>query len=414
EHTRGEQPLTVEYAIEMLNKNSISGMQFEIQLPEGVSLMNSSYGLPDMWLGDRARDHFIDVTELGYNHYQVLISSPTNKNFRNNSGDLVFMHLLVDQYHAAGIYNIDVTNIIFTEADETEHAVADASYPVQYNYMLGDADADMQVIVADYITTALFITNRPTIRFYEDAANVHSANPAINVTDLTGIINIVLGIRPTEILHAPALGNASPAGSMEPEMNVGVKRLDADRWMMSLDLSNGQPMAAFQLDLKLPDGVTYESASVTDRTALLNVLDGTLPDGTVRLVVSAPSIDDIKAGNGEVLNITLKGNPTASGMALFDNITLAERSLNSYELEPMTVPFTPTAIDDVVTYNEVRIYPENGCIVIESPYAGTAQLVLLNGISSPLDVKAGRNVYPVGKNEYYIVRFGSTTAKLKF
>ena len=173
-------------------------------------------------------------------------------------------------------------------------------------------------------------------------------------------------------------------------------------------------MAAFQLDLKLPDGVTYESASVTDRTALLNVLDGTLPDGTVRLVVSAPSIDDIKAGNGEVLNITLKGNPTASGMALFDNITLAERSLNSYELEPMTVPFTPTAIDDVVTYNEVRIYPENGCIVIESPYAGTAQLVLLNGISSPLDVKAGRNVYPVGKNEYYIVRFGSTTAKLKF
>ena len=93
---------------------------------------------------------------------------------------------------------------------------------------------------------------------------------------------------------------------------------------------------------------------------------------------------------------------------------MVDRNINRYQLETMTVPFTPTVIDGVITYNEVRIYGENGSVIIESPVAGTAQLVLINGISTPLEVQPGRNVYPVESNEYYIVRFNGTTAKLKF
>ena len=416
EHTRGEQSLVVEYAVEMFNKNAITGLQFEMQLPDSISLMDDSYGYPDIWLDEnrRARNHSVDVTELGDNYYKVMISSPTNKEFKGNSGNLFYMRLLVDKYHASGIYNIGLTGIVLAEPDETEHQVDDTSFDVQYNYMLGDADADVRVDVGDYITTALYIMNRPTLRFYEDAANVHTANDAINVTDLTGITNIALGIRPTEILHAPALGDAALADNNEPELGVSVKRLDADRWMMSVDLSNRQPMAAMQLDLQLPDGVSYESASLTERAGKLQLTDGILPDGTLRLLMSAFSADDIEAGEGDVINIVLKGNPVAGGMATFHNMIVAERNLNSYEPEPMMVPFVPTAIDGATLYNEVRIYGEKGNVVIESPVAGTAQLVLLNGIATPLEVQPGRNTYPVNSNEYYIVRFNGVTAKLRF
>ena len=414
-HTRGEDAAVIEYPVELINKNIISGLQFEVELPEGVSLVFDE-DVADVWLDDnrKARDHSIDVSALGNRHYLFMISSATNKELKGNDGTLFYMKLLVDQYHDAGIYNINYINLTLAEANETEHTAVNTSATVQFNYMLGDADADAKVDVADYITTALYILQRPTLRFYEDAANVHSANPVINVTDLTGITNIALGIRPTEILHTPELGDASHAGDMEPKMNVNVQKLNADRWVMSIDMNNYQPLAAMQFDLLLPDGITYENASLTDRASKLQITDGTLPDGTVRLLVSAFNAGDIKVGSGEVLNITLKGNPAADGMAIFDNITLAERSLNSYELEPMSVPFTLTAIDGVNACNEVRIYTENGCIVIESPYAGTAQLVLLNGISAPLKVLHGRNIYKVDKNEYYIVRFGTTIAKLRF
>ena len=414
-HTRGENATSIEYPVELINTNIVSGLQFEVQLPENVTLVyDEEYA--DVWLDDarKARDHHIDVTQLGDNHYQFMISSPTNKELKGHDGTLFYMNLFVDQYHNAGIYNINFTNLTLTEADETEHTGLNTSSAVQFNYMLGDADADATVDVADHITTLLHILNRPCQRFYEDAANVHTANPAINVTDLVGIANIALGIRPVEILHAPALDGSMPANDIEPEIAVNVRKLDVDRWMMSIDMNNYQPIAALQLDLQLPDGVTYESANLSDRAGKLQLSDGTLPDGTLRLMVSSFSADNIESSSGEVLNVILHGNPHNGGMASIGNITVAERNLNSYMLEHMTVPFTPTAIDEVNAYNEVRIYGENGCVVIESPMAGTAQLVLINGNSTLLKVEPGRNRYPVNTNEIYIVRFNGTTAKLKF
>ena len=254
-HTRGEDAVTIDYPVELINTNTITGLQFEVEMPENVTLVYDNE-CAEVWLDDvrKGQDHSIDVSELEPNHYFFIITSPTNKELKGHDGTLFYMKLLVDQYHNAGEYNINFTNLTLAEANETEHVAVNTTSTVQFNYMLGDADADAKVDVADYITTALYIMNRPTIRFYEDAANVNTANPAINVTDLAGITNIALGIRPTEILHVP-----SPASNMVPEKNVNVKKLDADRRMMSIDINNHQPMAAMQLDLKLPNGDTYKS-----------------------------------------------------------------------------------------------------------------------------------------------------------
>lgn len=415
-HTRGEDATVIEYPVELINANAITGLQFEVELPESISLLFDDDDNADVWL-DEARkgsDHNINVRQLDYNRYFIIISSLTNKELNGHDGTLFYMKLLIDQYHNAGIYDINFTNLTLAEANETEHLVNDTSFIAQYSYMLGDADADAKVDVADYITTALHIMNRPTIRFYEDAANVHTANSAINVTDLTGITNIALGIRPAEILHVPAQNGAMPFADMEPEMDVSVNYLDADRWIMSLNLSNNRPMAAMQFDLQLPDGMTIDDATLTGRASNLQLTTGALDNGSVRLLASAFSDTEIEPGNDAVLNVILKGNPHAGGVAALHNIIVAERNLNSYEPESMMISFIPTAIDDVIAYNEVHIYGENGNVVIESPAAGTAQLVLINGVSTPLEVQPGRNVYPVNSNEYYIVRFNGTTAKLRF
>ncbi len=414
-HTRGEDAVSIEYPVELINTNTVSGLQFEVQLPENVTLLYDDV-YADVWLDDarKGRDHSIQVDSLGNNHFLFMISSATNKELKGHDGTLFYMNLLVDQYHNAGIYDINFTNLTLTEANETEHTGLNTTSAVQFNYMLGDADADATVDVADHTTTLLHILTRPTIRFYEDAANVHAVNPAINVTDLVGIANIALGIHSSEILHAPALNGTMPSADMEPEMDMSIRCVDAGRWIMSLNLSNSQPMAAMQLDLQLPDGMTIDDATLAGRASNLQLSTGTLDDGSTRLLASAFTDAEIEPGNDAVLNLLLKGNPVAEGMATFRNIIVAERNLNSYQLEMQSIPFVPTVIDDIIAYNEVRIYGENGNVVIESPVAGTAQLVLINGISTPLKVQPGRNVYPVNNNGFYIVRFNSTTAKIKF
>ena len=60
------------------------------------------------------------------------------------------------------------------------------------------------------------------------------------------------------------------------------------------------------------------------------------------------------------------------------------------------------------------IYGETGNIVIESPVNGTAQLVLPNGMSRTVKVKAGRNIYPAPATGLVIVRAGEKAVKLIF
>ncbi len=414
-HTRGEDTATIEYPVELINTNTITGLQFEVELPDGVSLIFDD-DVADVWLDDarKAGDHSISVNVLEDNHYFFIITSPTNKELKGYDGTLFYMNLLVDQYHNSGIYNINFTNLTLAETSETEHAAVNTTSIVQLSYMLGDADADAKVDVADYITTALRIMNKPTIRFYEDAANVHTANPAINVTDLTGITNIALGIRPAEILHAPALDGTAPASYNEPALDVNVRALEADKLLLTVNLVNDQPMAAMQLDMQLPEGVSVEDAELTGRAGNLQLSTGALDDGSMRLLASVFSDAEIEPGNDAVLNIILKGNSNACGMITFRDIIMAESNLNSYELETMTLPLNATAIDGIIAGNEVRIYGENGCLVIDSPITGTAQLILMNGIAKPLKVTKGRNEYRVDDNHIYMVNFNGTTAKLKF
>ena len=80
-HVRGAEHTTHQLSISMGNYNPISGVQFLMTLPPGVSLATDSYGYYDVWLDDarRARNHSVSVEPRSGNKYFVLISSPTNK-----------------------------------------------------------------------------------------------------------------------------------------------------------------------------------------------------------------------------------------------------------------------------------------------------------------------------------------------
>ena len=90
-----------------------------------------------------------------------------------------------------------------------------------------------------------------------------------------------------------------------------------------------------------------------------------------------------------------------------------QRNLTRHELEPLRMTLSTTGVNDIETYSEVRIYAEGGNVIIESPKAGTATLVAMNGIATPLRVEAGRNVFAFNDYGIYVVRMGDTVAKLR-
>ncbi len=409
-HIRGAKAETVEVPVRLINKNAISGLQFNITLPAGVTMAMFD-GMPDVWLNDdrKARNHSVDVSQLSDNQYLVLVSSPTNRELKDNDGPVVYMNLELAQYHDAGEYSIVLSDILLNEADETEHLLDDFSQKVKFYYMLGDADADTHVDVADYTATALTILQRPTIRFYHDAANVNDNDEVINLTDLTGIVNIVLGNREAEVRLAPA-----PRGQEdESQVLTGSMALTGHYALansqLTLGLDNGNAVAAMQMDIALPGGVTVKDAALTGRAGKHQLSLATLDDGRVRVLVSAFSDAEIAAGEGAVLTLTLEGM-TDGEMAVTD-ILAVERDLTTHSLDDLLLPVVATGIDRMTACDDVRIYTQGTDIIIESPNDGTAQLVMLNGMTRPLPVKAGLNRYPMAEG-YYIVRLGGKAVKL--
>ncbi len=406
-YVRGTSNTVVELPIELVNYKPVSGLQFDMLLGNNMTF-NLRNGVPDIWLEDsrKARNHTVAVerqSEIS-DLYRVLVSSQTSQPLKGNDGVLLYANMQINKYGTAGLFPIRYSNITMAAPDETQYHQDPWQSYLSYEYVVGDANADTQVNVGDFGVTANKILNREVNSLYfSDAANVNQ-DDVVNVTDLVGIANIALGIRPKEIRRASSMHDGH--GMMHDQASLYAITND-NQIVVALDNEVG--IAGLQVDIALPQGVTVAEALLQGRAAGHDLQMETLPDGTVRLLVASFGDHDIAAGDDAILNLTLNGD--LDGIATIGGIA-AERSLISHELDKVSMALGVTGIDRLATYNEVRIYVRSGNIVIESPTDGTAQLVMLNGITRDLNVTAGRNTYPM-ESGYYVVRMAGITAKVK-
>ena len=423
-HVRGTEQRTYELAINMSNRQAISGLQFNMKLPTGVSLATDSYGDYDIWLDNdrKARNHTWGVEPRANNSYFVLISSPTNRTFSGNMGAVLHLTVQIDKFHSSiGDYAITLSDIVMAEADETQHTATSSQSTVRLAYLVGDANADVEVDVADYVVTANNLLGRDTgSHFFTDAANAAYDNSTINVTDLVAITNIALELREKEIKPGVNGYQLAPAVTIPGAgyaVTAEVTGKNADMTVVSLDVDNDEPVAAMQLDIDLPEGVTLEAAEVTERAHGMTASCGSSPEGKARVVLSSFADYDIESGRGSVLTLTLRGKANSGDLLRIIDMVMSERNLVEHgAMDNVTLDLSRVTAVNTAHYDRVNIYGRDGAVVIESPVDGAAKLVRLNGASQTVTVTAGRNVYPVDatRGDIIIATFNGTTTKLQF
>ena len=420
-HIRGTERVARTVDINLDNREAISGLQFDITLPNYVELATAN-GYPDMWLDDsrKARNHSVDINLIGAKKYRVVVSSPTNKTFKGNEGAILHFNVLVYRFPSIGNATINISDIVLAEADETQHTIGSVTSDVRFVYLVGDANADTRVDIADYVLTANKIMVRPVSNFWSDAANANYNDNTLNVTDLVAITNIALEMRGKEIRPAIDGFQFAPAVALpgiDLPLTARVVEMNADRTIVAISIDNNEAIAAMQLDLDLPDGVMLESASVTDRSHMLSATCGTSPEGLPRVMLSSFGINDINAGCGDVLYLTMRGKARQGELMSLTNAVMSERNLIEHGASGnLTLDLNDYTGVSTVVYDHVNIYSENGSIIIESPVEGTAQLVRINGMSREVKVEPGRNVYPVSSahGDVIIAAFNGTTRKIQF
>ena len=408
-YVRGSDDRIMDLPVTLANRNPVSGVRFDVALPAGMTI-NLINGTPDVWL-DEARStqsHGITTSPLGDSKYRVIVSSPLAENLKGDDGVLLHMNLLLPQLYETGEHVINVSNIVVTGANAAQHHLENVSTIVRYKYFVGDADANATVDVADYTATASKIMGKSPSPFYSDAADV-DGNASVNVIDLVGITNISLEIDPIIIRQAP--------DRVGQENRLFCDKLDlmADNEReINIGMDCGFDFAGFQMDVSLPDGLKLVGATLGQDAAQLGLATEIMPDGTIRILGTAFSDAVVDGVCPELLKLSVKAE---RGLMLdsrieFKDILFAERNLTAHVLDDLSIEYVePSAVYELT--NEAKIYVENGSIIVDTPVAGTVQLIGIDGRMMKYYAHIGTNVYQVSGNTIYIIHFNGKTLKVR-
>ena len=310
----------------------------------------------------------------------------------------MMLHLNADAVE--GEYCLALTNVVLADAAAVTYYAPDVSAIIEVeSYAKGDANGDGLINVGDYVTTANYILGLNPDPFVFSAADVDE-NGSIDVGDLVGIANIVMGDF-TMSENAPCFDDVTLHGES--------MMADDGRVIVTLDMDNVVAVAAMQMDLSLPKGMTLTQANLSSRASRHSLVVNELSDGSLRLLASSTMNDVVSGNEGALLTLVLEGSTDANAAVNVSDVLLAEADMTTHGVSPFGVSIGSSAVKEL--RSDVRIYAQAGNIVIETPVETTVEVIMVNGMMRTFAAKAGVNTYPVGKG-FNIVRVAGKVVKL--
>lgn len=311
--------------IKIALKNSVpaTGFQFEVELPEGMTVAQDSYGEDLVTLNeDRTtskRHDIFKVTRLNSGHVQVICSSMDNKTFAAGSGNVVNMKLEVNDGVEEGDYPIIIHNIAISDADSHVERVAKAQYSVHVSTCEpGDSNGDGYVDVGDITAIVKYIQQTPPANFLFAAADANN-DGFVDVGDITSVVKIIIEQANTSASSRKALIQ-KVLSEITDYANViyaePVTVNSGSESTVSLNMNNDVDVAGFQFEIKLPDGFAIAQDNYGDYQVNLSEMRTTskrhdlfkvtkLNNGNIQIICNSMSGASFVGNEGEVVTFKL-------------------------------------------------------------------------------------------------------------
>jgi len=324
EVTRG-----TEAVLSLLMKNTagIRGFQFDMYLPQGVTVMKdhnnrfvcslNSGRTPD---GDQ---HTLTLSEQPDGAIRFLCGSQYDEVFTGTEGEILTVRLSVDKRMFAGQYPIVLKNVKLTETNinnfyRTEN-VQTALTVLSYFY--GDISGDGVIDVSDYIGVANYILGIPQDNIIAAAADVNK-DKIVDVSDYIGIANMILynNIYGKTVNESRGMGRRRANTDVSTLDNaIYISPLEAasnSETQVSIRMKNTVGIRGFQFDLYLPEGMTavkdgnnrYVSSLSSGRKPAGDQHTLTLskqPDGAIRFLCGSQYDETFTDTDGEIATLTI-------------------------------------------------------------------------------------------------------------
>ena len=337
--------------VKMRNASAnISGFQFNLVLPSGVSVAKDEDGFYMVNLSkDRTTDrkHTVSLSLQDDGSLLVICYSNNNSTFSGLNGNVLEMTLQTSDMVEVGDLPIILRNVVMTTPNLDSYNVRQVvSLLTIEDYMKGDVNGDKVVNVVDVAGVVNLILNSGnTTQLNRKAADINGDN-TINVVDVAGVVNIILGSGSLSRRNVPVSSGQSTLSISDFSIAQGEKKT------ICVDLSNaGDSFTGCQFDLYLPKGlsIVYEDGyALVDIGSRSNarkhtVSTATQADGSTRIVCYSNNNSTFSGEEGDILTITLQASADATlgnSILSMKNITLSRPDVTGISLDESTTMIT--------------------------------------------------------------------------
>lgn len=249
-------------------------------------------------------DQDVSINAYNINAYNGVVYYDVNGNkLVDTNGDPIY---------SKPVSYLDEAPAIEVRINELKAQVAALKQKTEENrFKLGDMDRDGSVVVDDYMAVLDIVKNYTEeekealseLKFMTADAN---QDGSINIGDLTAITNTILGVNYSRMQYIKARTAETVDGAIALglENQEGVQRI-------AVRLSNAAAYTSYQMDVKLPAGVSVMSASLGMGAADHEIYTNTLADGTYRVVVTSMQNNKFADGDDALIYLEVSGKAAA-------------------------------------------------------------------------------------------------------
>ena len=325
--------------INLENWDPFTAYQFDIVLPEGITLEKNTNGTIKYTKGKRcAGSRSISVTARDNNTYRVVCISMKNEVITGNDGALLTVYIVANENMGQKTCQAEIKNVIMTTPEEKQVNFDPTTVTITTKtLLLGDSNDDEFVNVTDLVATINYILGRPSDKFNKTAADI-SKNHVVDIFD----VNLGLGLIKNGTRGARMMTRAAAAAN--DKMTISDFSISAGMTkQLQVELTNEAAYTGFQFDLVLPEGIKMTSYSQTARIPEDMLVDYNETEGVYRFIGGLGETA-ITGTSGSIINITVKADENLKGR----NLTgyLRDVKLSTSDGQGPEIEETPFKITD--------------------------------------------------------------------
>ena len=290
--------------------DAFTGMQFDLTLPEGISLVSDEDGY-FVSLGSRttSRKHTIEAQLQADGTIRVMAYSNRNSNFSGSEGDVAILTLKADDQLKAGVYDVQLHNIILSQANGGD---IDQQEPADYEGSIlsgtlaenpvikGDITAEAANIISAAVTKDVTHIDLTSATKVADDAVFTTANPNTLILAAAGTQNASKNVVAGDVCANLVLSDASAFAAP--------KTFTASQVSFSTNVNDYKTLT-LPFNADVPEGFSASNAtSVTGTTVNLESTSTINANSPVMIEGEGPL--ELKAANAVV---------KATGDAAFTN-----------------------------------------------------------------------------------------------